>query len=95
MSASSNDEFRHESLHDSETIVKYLTAISDGIQSGHLVLGNNGNPMVLEPNGILKLDLKARRKDGRLKLSFKISWKEPDESAKAKTRPLVIEHKRS
>ncbi len=89
------DDFRHESLQDCETIVRYINAISEGFQNGHLVLGNNGNDIVLEPWGMLKLDLKARRKDGKIKLSVKISWKEKPDLSEEESRPLIIEPKRS
>ncbi len=90
-----SDEFQHESLQDRESIVKYLTAITEGLKTGSLELGNGDNRMVLEPNGLLKLDLKARRKDGRLKLSFKVSWKEQELDGETDTEPLIIGHKRS
>lgn len=69
-------EFNHESLQDRDSIVRYLAALSDGIKSGRLTLGHNGDTVVLHPSGLLKLDVKARTKDDRIKLSFKISWKE-------------------
>jgi amphi-Trp domain-containing protein len=93
---SQNNEFKHESLQDSQTIVKYINALAEGFSSGRLALGNNGNPIVLEPTGMLKLDLKAKRKDGRMKLSVKISWKEEDEEKKQiDSKPLVIESQKA
>lgn len=93
---SQNNEFKHESLQDSQTIVKYINALAEGFASGRLALGNNGNPIVLQPSGMLKLDLKAKRKDGRMKLSVKISWKEEDEEKKQiDSKPLVIESQKS
>ena len=86
----SDGEFKHESFQDSETIVRYLNAISEGFQKGKLVLANGDSPIELEPTGLLKMDLKARRKDGRMKLSVKISWKEKTETVDTNARPLVI-----
>jgi amphi-Trp domain-containing protein len=84
-------EFRHESLQDCQSIVKYLKAITQGFESGHLALANGGEPIVLEPKGLLRLDLKARRKEDRIKLSIKVTWKEDEASEEVDTKPLVID----
>jgi len=89
------NDFRHESLQDRESIVKYINALSEGFQSGKLILGNNGNRITLKPSGMIKLDLKARRKDGRIKLTVKINWKEKAETDKKQDKPLIIEPKHS
>lgn len=86
----SDHVFEHESLQDCESIVKYLQAISEGLQNRHLVLANGESPIELRPNGLLKFDLKARRKDGRMKLSFKISWKEEKQHKEGDSAPLII-----
>lgn len=69
-------DFRHESLQDRESIVRYLNALSQGIANGQLTLGTREENLILHPSGLLKLDVKARGKDDRTKLVFKISWKE-------------------
>jgi amphi-Trp domain-containing protein len=92
--AKQTGEFKHESLQDRETIVKYLNAISEGIRNGHLVLANGDEPIMLEPSGLLRLDLKAKRKEGLMKLSLKISWKEEEEVPNLETKPLIIGHNR-
>lgn len=74
--AENKSEFRHESLQDRESIVRYLNALSQGIASGQLTLGTREENLVLHPSGLLKLSVKARGKDERTKLVFKISWKE-------------------
>ena len=89
--AKESGEFRHESLQDCESIVKYLKALTEGFENGHLALANGGDPIVLEPRGLLNLDLKARRKDNHIKLSIKVSWKEEDLSEKIDAKPLVID----
>ena len=89
--ASDVDEFKHESLQDCDSIVKYLSAISEGFQSGQLMLANGDNrQMVIRPTGLLRLDLKARRKDGRIKLSVKVSWKEQGPQEEIDATPLTI-----
>jgi amphi-Trp domain-containing protein len=88
------NDFKHESLQDRESIVKYINALREGFESGQLVLGNNGNRIILEPAGMIKLDLKAKRKDGRIKLTVKINWREKSEEEKEEEKPLIIESKR-
>ena len=86
------NEFKHESLQDCQSIVKYLEAIKDGFERGKLTLANGDNrEMILEPAGLLNLELKARHKDGRYKLSLKINWKEKEETPDVDTKPLTIE----
>jgi amphi-Trp domain-containing protein len=74
--SSSKDEFRHESLQDQKSIVKYLTAIANGIESGKLTVGDDDQQFVIFPQGLLKLEFKAKRKDDKVKLEFEVSWKE-------------------
>lgn len=87
-------EFRHESLQDCESIVKYLKALTEGFENGRLKLANGNEPMELKPEGLLNLNLKARRKDNRVKLTLKVSWKEEDSSEQAEGRSLVIDSKK-
>jgi len=39
----SDEEFKHESLQDRETIVKYLTALGEGFKDGKILLGSKKN----------------------------------------------------
>ena len=89
--ATSNDEFRHDSLQDTESIVKYLDAIKEGFLQGHLRLANGDSPIELEPSGMLNFGIRAKRKDGRLKLTMKIGWKEKVAGEEERQRPLKIE----
>ncbi len=90
---SSNNEFAHESFQDCQSIVKYLTAIGEGFANGHIRFANGNRPMELEPSGMLKFNVRAKRKDGHIKLSLKISWKEQGEEVER--APLKIEPKHS
>lgn len=75
----SDDEFRHESAQDPRSIVKYLQAITAGIERGHLQLGAAEHRLDLEPGGMLGLEIRARRKAGRVKLTLELSWREGEE----------------
>ncbi len=83
-----NQEFKHESLQDRESIVKYLNALSEGISNGHLLFGTDRKRMVLEPKGLLNLGIKARRKDNKIKLQLKLSWLDGKDNKKGES--LVI-----
>lgn len=72
--AQANDEFKHESLQDRETIVRYLNAIKDGFVKGRISLGSKEKKIVLEPRGLLDLEIRAKRKNNRVKISLKVSW---------------------
>ena len=87
---SSKEQFRHESLEDTESIVKYLNAIADGILKGKLVLGNESEQFSVTPEGLLKLEIKAKRKSDRVKLELEIGWKERGE-ADAPSGALTID----
>jgi len=85
-----DQDFQYESLQDTETIVKYLTALTEGFQSSQLVLSSNGKKIQLNPQGLLKLEVKARRKGARIKMSLKLDWHEEDEPRKGVRDSLVI-----
>lgn len=75
------EEFEHESIQDSRTIGAYLKALMDGFESGKIVFKSEDQEIVLFPNDLLELSIRARRKGEKNKLSFKIAWKDTGESA--------------
>ena len=72
------DAFRHESVQDRHSITRYLRALLEGFESGRLELGSPGQSLVLEPHGVLDLEIKARRKDGRSRITLRVTWREDD-----------------
>jgi amphi-Trp domain-containing protein len=74
--ASSKGEFKHESVQDRISIVKYLAAVCEGIQQGRLTFNDDDREIVLEPIGLLNLELKAKRSDNKTKLALKLSWQD-------------------
>jgi amphi-Trp domain-containing protein len=74
-----DDDFRHESVQDRHSIVKYLQALTAGIENGHIELGTTEHMLALEPDGLLELQVRAKRKGGRVKLSIKLHWREQDD----------------
>ena len=80
-------EFRHQSLQDRETIVNYLMALVEGFKQGKLRVGSGEEELMLEPGGLLDLELHARRKGRQTRLSIRINWNTPAEDASTR---LVI-----
>ena len=79
----SNDDFRHESVHDRNSIVRYLQAITAGIEEGRITLGTAEQMLDLEPAGLLELQVRAKRKGGRVKLAIKLGWRESEDDPAA------------
>ncbi|MBU2512775.1 amphi-Trp domain-containing protein [bacterium] len=75
-----NNEFKHESYQDSSTIVDYLKSIIEGIEKGIISMGNDKAKIDLEPQGLLKMKIEAKRKSSGSKLSLQVSWKENSKS---------------
>jgi amphi-Trp domain-containing protein len=77
------DKFTYRSLQDRDSIAAYMQALLDGIQKGELSLVSGGNEMVLEPNGLLRFQVEARRGAYRSRVTLKISWRDrqPDSAA--------------
>jgi amphi-Trp domain-containing protein len=84
-------EFEYESLQDTDSIVAYLETIAAGFRTGRLLFCWGDQEMVLRPGGLLDFEVKARSKDGRVKVDLQISWKERDEQTVQ--QPLLIQAK--
>jgi len=82
---SADDHFRHESVQDRHSIVKYLQALTAGIEQGRIELGTSEHMLALEPGGMLELQVRAKRKGGRVKLAIKLHWREDDDEHAGET----------
>ncbi|MCO6438655.1 MAG: amphi-Trp domain-containing protein [Phycisphaerae bacterium] len=85
--ADDGKEFAHESLQDRASIVRYLTALGEGIQQGKLLLASDGDQFVLQPPALVKFDVRAKQKRTRAEIVLKLSWKDHPR----KGRPLRVE----
>jgi len=90
-----DEEFKHESLQDKESIVKYLNALSEGISGGSLLFGTDKKKVVLEPAGLLNFGVKAKRRGRKFKLQLNLSWMDGKENKEQKNDPLVIKPERN
>jgi len=87
---SSNGSFKHESLEDPESIVRYFSALGTGFETGVLMFRADKRQLVLRPQGLINLVVEAKRKGDEIKLTLKLSWNEGPEDKEQKTKPLSI-----
>ncbi len=69
-------EFDFTSMVDQQTIVQYLETLTKGFRQGQLTLASNGEKIILDPKGLIKLELTAKAKSKGSRLHLKLSWKE-------------------
>ncbi|MBU1238814.1 amphi-Trp domain-containing protein [Myxococcota bacterium] len=70
-----SEEFKHESMQDQESVVKYLQTLADGFQRGSIEFHDGTQQLELRPHGLLELRIRARQKGDRSKLVLKLVWK--------------------
>ncbi len=68
------NSFRHESLQDAQSIQGLLKAITKGIAKGRVELRDDGDEILLEPQGLLQLKVTARQDGERNRLDLRITW---------------------
>ncbi len=74
-----SNQFRHESLQDTNAVVNYLNALAEGIEKGTLQFRDEEGEIVLEPGGMMRFGVEAQKKSDRYSLSLKMSWKQRSE----------------
>lgn len=72
------DEFYHDSTETAESITGYLSELCKGLQSGQLRVGRGEETLDLCPTQPMTLEVKAKRKRFKTKLTLKISWVRAD-----------------
>ena len=88
MSSSSN-RFKHESLEDSKTIVKYLKALQEGFEQESIMFTSDSRQLVINPCGLINMEVEAKRKGDDIKLTLQFRWSEQDNKETDK-QPLDI-----
>jgi amphi-Trp domain-containing protein len=87
--AQRKNSFRHDSLHDAETIRDLLEALTDGLGRGRLTFRDDEGEIVMHPEGLLRLKLRASRDDNRNRVDVRISWQTAEPAVVKK--PLTVE----
>jgi amphi-Trp domain-containing protein len=87
------NEFKHESVEDKETLIKYLEAIQEGFHKGVLILGTENHEIDLIPQNLIKLTIYAKNGKEGSEISIKMSWKEnePTESTDVENKTSLQE----
>ena len=88
--SSTTDRFKHESLEDSVSIGKYLDALKEGFENGALQFSTDSRRLEASPQGLIHVEIEARRKNGEVKLSLKFRWTEGPSSDRPKPGTLSI-----
>ena len=73
---SSDNRFEFETIQDPAALRDQLASILDGLAKGRLTLATEDQEIVLVPGPLLKVSVKAKRKDDESRLSVKITWKD-------------------
>jgi amphi-Trp domain-containing protein len=68
--------FEYASYQDLETIQRFLESLNQGFAKERIVLSSGDDTIELTPKNLLKFAVRAKKKEGKTKLSIKISWKE-------------------
>lgn len=84
---SGNQRFEFETIQDPATLRAQLASILDGLARGRLTLATEDQEIELVPGPLLKVSVKAKRKDDESRLTVKIAWKDvrPDEETAGKS----------
>ena len=79
-----SNRFRHESLQSRDSIENLLKALTKGLADGKVILEDEDDAMVMEPNGLLRLKISASQDEDRSRIDVRISWKEEQDLPKKK-----------
>ena len=77
-------QFRHDSLQDTETIQQLLKAITRGIARGKLSFSDEDGEIVMQPQGLIDVKLTASKEDGRNRMTLRLTWQDVAPKKKSK-----------
>jgi len=77
--------FQHESLQDSKSIEKILSAITSGLAKGKLKFSDEEDEIVFQPEGLMKLKISAAQDDNQQRFNIKVSWQRDNNNKMNKT----------
>ncbi|MBS3780525.1 MAG: amphi-Trp domain-containing protein [Desulfovermiculus sp.] len=85
-----NQDFFHESVQDTSTIRDVLQALQEAMEQRRIVLSADGQEIVLTPESLLHVSIKARKKGSSNKLQIKIVWEDRHDANEDRSGGLSI-----
>jgi len=79
-----SSRFSHESLQSQDSIKDLLEALTKGLAEGKVVLEDEDDTMIMEPQGLLRLKISASQDEDRSRINVRISWREEENIPKDK-----------
>lgn len=67
--------FDHDSLQDMSSVIEYLATLTDGFRTGQLSVTGPEGEIVLRPQGLVRMELRASQRDDRDRLTLRLTWK--------------------
>ncbi len=68
--------FHHESVEDKDSIVKYLQTLAEGFRKKRLEFRSGQEEIILEPSGLIQVEIKVKSRGRKSKISLKFAWKD-------------------
>lgn len=92
--AKKTEYFEHESLQDQDSVVNYLNALADGIAKGEILISDEEDTQILNPQKLAVMSIRAKKGKNEQSLRLKLEWKQENEED-ADNAPLFIKAKKS
>ena len=89
--SSTADRFKHESLEDPESIVKYLLALKEGFDEGALMFSSDERRLTVKPSGLINMEIEARRQGDDVRLTLRFRWSEATRADETRQGALTIQ----
>jgi amphi-Trp domain-containing protein len=83
--------FVHKSFQDRTSVARLLSALTEGLASGHLVLAAGDQTLTLAPEGRLTVLVEASHRGRSRRLSLKVRWTDPGAAPDVSPDPLRVE----
>lgn len=83
-------KFFHESFLDTANVHTFMQSLIDGIGKQRVVLSTEDDEMVLNPKGLLKVTVKAKKKNEKNRINLKITWEDEKKPVAADNKRITI-----
>ncbi len=71
-----DNKFSYKSLQDVKSIQGYFKALLDCFEKKRIILSSGDEEVVFPVAELIKLGIKAKKKDGEYKLTIRLEWKD-------------------